>query len=120
MDNKMTIGAEVEQILEKGLWTDHAREMQEEVSRALERAGFLVTLEFSTAKLGDSRNGRIDIVASKQGQNVAIELDCRTPRLRSIKKLKLFSGYRIIGLRGIRHPIVDGIDGVVCLQVRAA
>lgn len=120
MNNKLKTGSEVEQILEKGLWTDHAREMQEEVSRALERAGFLVVLEFSTAKLGDNRNGRIDIVASKAGENVAIELDCRTPRLRSIKKLKLFDGYRIIGLRGVRHSIVDGIDGVVCLQVRAA
>lgn len=120
MNNKIEIGSEVEQILEKGLWTDHAREMQQEVERALTRAGFSVRLEYPTAHLGDNRNGRIDIVAHKDGQDVAIELDCRTPRYRSIKKLKLFPGYRIIGLRGIRHPIVDGIDGVVCLQVRAA
>lgn len=120
MNKNLQIGSEVEQILEKGLWTDHARTMQQEVGRALEQAGFLVFLEFSTAKIGDTKNGRIDIVARKDGQHVAIELDCRTPRMRSIKKLKLFPGYRIIGLRGIRHPIVDGIDGVVCLQVRAS
>ena len=84
MSNKMMIGAEVEQLLETGLWTDHAREMQQEVGKALERSGFLVQLEFSTAKLGDTRNGRIDIVASKAGENVAIELDCRSPRSRCL------------------------------------
>lgn len=120
MDNKIKVGSEVEKILEKGLWTDHAGEMQKEIASALGRAGFSCILEYSTRRLGDIKNGRIDIVAEKHGEGVAIELDCRSPRSRSIKKLKLWPGYRIIGLRGIRHPIIDGIDGVVCLQVRAA
>jgi hypothetical protein len=118
-EKKILIGSEVEKILEKGLWTDHAQTMQKEVAHALEKAGFVCSLEVATRFLGDCRNGRIDIVAQKNGESVAIELDCRSPRMRSIKKLKLWDGYKILGLRGVRHPIIDGIDGVVCLQVKA-
>lgn len=97
---------------------DNARLMHRSVSFILEKNGFYVENESPTAHLGDDKNGRIDIVAYYKAGSVAIELDCRRPRARSLKKLRLFDGYRIIALRGV--SLVEppkGIDAVVCATV---
>jgi hypothetical protein len=94
--------------------------MHEEVSFWLEAAGFFVENEFPTKELGDDRAGRIDIVASYKRGSVAIELDCRRPRTRSLKKLRLFNGYRLIVLRGVAMPVAyDGIDQIIAARVFA-
>ena len=88
---------------------------------ALQQAGFTVAPEFHVPAFDGERNGRIDVVLQKNGGLVAIELDARTPRRKSLKKLRCFPGYRIVALRGValdRPP--DGIDAAVSLPVRAA
>ncbi len=100
---------------------DSAAALQRSVAAALEADGFEVFLEVPTAGLGDERpGGRIDILAKDGPSSVAIELDARSPRRRSVLKLKLFDAFRIVGLRGVGGDCPPGIDAVVKLNVRQA
>lgn len=106
-------------IMKGCVWPDHAASMHAGVAASLRKAGYQVCMEYPTGALGDTRDGRIDLVAIWDGGKAAIELDCRKPRKRSIHKLRLFDGYRVIGVRGIEgQPIPDGIDAVVTMRVR--
>lgn len=108
-------------IMKSRVWPDHAATMHAELAGALRMAGFYVTMEYPTAHLGDRRDGRIDIVAFALADRIAIELDCRKPRRRSLEKLRLFDGYKIVGVRGIEgHETPDGIDAVIPMRVRVA
>lgn len=87
---------------------------------ALQQAGFTVAPEFHVPAFDGERNGRIDVVLQKGGGLVAIELDARKPRRNSLKKLRLFPGYRIVALRGVAlDQPPDGIHAAVALPVRA-
>lgn len=110
------------QVLAGRVWPDTAAALHAQAARALSDAGFAVFLEFMTAPLGDDRNGRIDIVAkSARGGWVAIEIDNRRPKRRSLVKLGLFPGFRLVALRGIDgHETPDGVDNVIGLRVRLA
>lgn len=111
-------GREASKIIQNGEWLDNANAFHRGVMIALTDAGFKVFFEFSTAPLGDDVYGRIDIVAEKYGGSVAIELDNRRPRKRSIRKLRLFSGYRIIALRGVEiKDCPDEIDETITAKV---
>ncbi len=118
----MSIVKDVSAIMRRLRCNDHAGTMQAQVASALRHAGYFVVLEYPTAGLGDRRDGRIDIVATAiSGERVAIELDARKPRRRSIEKLRLFPGSRVIGLRGVEwRDLPDGIDDVICLTVYGA
>ena len=99
-------------------WPDNARSMHAEIAAALKSAGFSVWNEYATGDMGDYRKGRIDIFAEAYGGSVAIELDARKPRARSIAKLRLFDCYKLIGLRGVDRVVIpDGIDDVIGLRV---
>lgn len=98
---------------------DHAGQLQRAVADALEFKGFVVRCEAPTTALGDDREGRVDILATIMGGVVAIEIDARKPRARSLKKLRLFNAFRIIALRGVDMEPPDGIDAVVALKVAA-
>jgi hypothetical protein len=63
--------------------------------------------------------GRIDLVAEYRNERVAIEIDYRSPREKSLDKLRQFRGYRIVCLRGAYVNPPDGIDAVVALPMRA-
>lgn len=118
----MSIATDVAAIMHRLRCADHAGTMQAQVAAALRCAGYFVVLEYPTRDLGDHLDGRIDIVATaKSGERIAIELDARKPRRRSIEKLQLFPGSRIIGLRGVEWiHLPEGIDDVVCVAVHGA
>jgi hypothetical protein len=91
-----------------------------EVMRALAKAGFVVAHEIGITT-DDGRRGRLDVVAEKCGARIAIEIDARRPREKSLAKLRTFDGGRIIALRGVSVPgRIDRIDAVVPLRVRCA
>lgn len=96
---------------------DEAYMLQRAVAVGLQAGGFEVQLEAATAGLGDVRNGRVDILATIEGGAVAIEIDARRPKPRSINKLKLFDAFRIVALRGVSGEAPEGIDAVVALDV---
>lgn len=105
-------------ILRKITSPDNAKELHKKVCGALARRGFLIWNEFPTANLGDTRDGRIDLVVELDGGAAAIELDTRKPRRRSLQKLRLFYGYMIVGLRGVSMiSAPHGIDEVVKIEV---
>jgi hypothetical protein len=92
--------------------------MQMAVAGRLSDAGFVVEVEVRVADRGDGQRGYIDIVASCSDGAVAIELDCRSPRAKSLAKLRQFSGFRVVGLRGAVCSVVpDGIDAVVAMPL---
>jgi hypothetical protein len=89
------------------------------VEQALCRAGFTVAREVQV-ELGDERAGRVDLVASRHGVSVGIELDNRTPRGKSILKLKkLAPDVSALVLRdafpGMEEDLSD-VDVTICLR----
>lgn len=108
-----------------------ANAWQEAVYEALGQAEFDVQTEFYLRWAADNpwkpmrpglprrRRGFIDIMAKKNGVEIAIELDFARPRQRSLFKLWNFPGKRIIGLRSahrlndVRADLFTGIDALV-------
>ena len=82
--------------------------------------GFRVRTEICV-ELPSGKGGRIDLVAYDNRGAVAIELDNRRPRRKSLDKLSVFDGGRVVVLRGvppIRKP--EGIDAIIAIPVRTA
>ena len=88
---------------------DEATKCQGFVASALRKGGFKVTWEVDVAR-ADGRPGRIDLVAEYRNERVAIEIDYRSPREKSLDKLRQFRGYRIVCLRGAAHRLVGFHD----------
>lgn len=93
---------------------DTAPMVQVAAAKALRRHGFDVILEYPV------EGGRIDIVASWDDWRVAIEIDARKPRARSLLKLRAFQGATIVALRGVTALLPEGIDAVANIPVRTA
>jgi hypothetical protein len=91
----------------------HAAAMQQ-----LKSAGFFVYTEWWLGVDYMSEEGRIDIVAYRDGQFTGIEIDRRRPRKKSLEKLRGFRGGRIVVLRGANCVTPSGIDAVVSIPVR--
>lgn len=100
---------------------DDASHVQERLINAMVAAGYQVFHEYVVA-LPSGRSGRIDIVAKKDGRWLAIEIDARKPRKRSIEKLALRNWIRVSCLRGVAEGIDEypGLDAVIALPVRLA
>ncbi len=114
--------AAITEIMQSRVWPDHAQSMHAEFAAALRRGGFYVWLEYPTKVFGDIRDRRLDLyVRGRGGFAAAIELDARKPRRKSIEKLRMIDGVRIVGVRGVENvPCPEGIDAVVTMRVRAA
>ena len=85
-------------------WHPHAGMFHKAVAAQLRALDYKVQTEVA-APYG-TRRGRIDILATKGQTAIALELDHKTPRKKSIKKLTLFQGANVkaIVLReGKRH-----------------
>lgn len=54
---------------------------------ALASLGFTCQREAKVADRGDGHEGRLDLVAERRGSRIAVELDDRTPRRKSVAKL---------------------------------
>lgn len=93
-----------------------------EAESALKDAGYVVSREFRVPARGDGRRGKIDLVVWRESEDerIAIELDHRSPRKKSLFKLRAFPGLRVMVLRheaGGRWPETPrGIDAVVGLN----
>lgn len=78
---------------------EDADQWQDHVKKKIEELGYQVQKEVHCV-IDEDRNGRIDLVASKGSLKIAIELDNRTPREKSIRKVKTFP----IGIVLLRDP----------------
>ena len=70
--------------------TDNARMAQLEVRDYMEDMGYSCKLEVRVDNRGDGKTGRIDIVCYKDSEIIAIEVDRKTERRKSIIKLNNF------------------------------
>ena len=70
--------------------TDHAKTAQLEVRDFMRNKGYFCRLEVFVNDRGDGKTGRIDIVCYKKNETIAIEVDRKTPRRKSIFKLENF------------------------------
>ena len=85
--------------------------LHDELERRLRELGWSVDREVPVADRGDGRAGAIDLVVTEPAP-IAIELDRRSPRRKSIEKLAAFDGARVVVLREpprspIREPGVE-------------
>lgn len=101
---------------------DQAPAVHARMIEAMAAAGYEVYHEYLIDLL-NGRSGRIDIVAkSPDGRWLAIEIDARKPRRRSIEKLKTGKWLRISCLRGVAGNVSDYPDlhAIISLPVFAA
>ena len=107
---------------------DDAAEFHRTVETALKSAGFTVRREARVGIRESGRGaGRIDLLASIHDGFVAIELDRRSPRSKSLDKLRSFNAFRIViyawrssvdrGTRDRRNHICSG-DAMIAEVVR--
>lgn len=93
--------------------TDNAAVAQQEVAEYLRALGYSVMLEYHISY--DATDGRIDIVAKKDGHALAIEVDRSSPRKKSLVKLNLYKEQHkncecYVLLRGYKQQYIqDGI-----------
>lgn len=81
---------------------DDATSAQLQTASFLRQKGYTVELEVEMPY--GTRRGRIDLVARREGETIAIELDRLSPRKKSITKLNLYPATRrIVLLRGGEH-----------------
>lgn len=97
--------------------TDNARIAHEEVVQFLERHGFKCEKEHFVIDRGDGRRGRVDVYAVRGNLKLAIEIDERTIRKKSIFKLRqIKDAVRVVLLRdGDATEKPEGIDAVISL-----
>ncbi len=79
--------------------TEKAGEWQDYVEQEILKLGYFVKREVFVP-LTEFRSGRIDLVATKNGVNIAIELDYRRPRKKSILKVKTYENGMVL----LRNP----------------
>jgi hypothetical protein len=107
---------------------DNAAIFQDYIEHHLRGMNYVVDREVPCLKMS-GRRGRIDLVASYSFEHrgrdykvrIGIELDWKRPRYRSLAKLRIFDGYRIIVLRrNDEYPYpIAGIDDIVCVPISA-
>jgi hypothetical protein len=97
---------------------DDALSAQVQTAAFLRHRGYTVELEVEM--LYGTRRGRIDLVAIREEEVVAIELDRLSPRKKSLTKLGLYPAtHRIVLLRGgDQHYWADGVE-VLSLRLTA-
>jgi hypothetical protein len=79
---------------------------------ALGSLGFTCWREVRLSARGDGQGGRLDIVAERHGVRIALELDDRTPRRKSLVKLgQTDCTFRVVVLRCPYAPGVTSSDG---------
>lgn len=100
---------------------DDNRSAVAEVAYALEQSGYLCQCNVLVPSrgTGDQYRGRINIVATRDGKTVALSLDRKTIREKSVFMLREFPcDCRIVLLRSEEIPLPPaGIDAILPLQV---
>lgn len=75
--------------------TEKADQWHDYVQQKIEDLGYKTFREVAVV-YGDGENGRLDLVVEKHGLKTAIELDYRTPRKKSILKVKTYSNGMVL------------------------
>lgn len=78
---------------------DCARCFHLEMETALRKLGFNVRREVPAFTPCDGRRGRIDLLAQRDGHWFWLELDNRTPRTRSVEKIKAIGRHGAVMMR---------------------
>ncbi|HII3686449.1 hypothetical protein NMW45_07440 [Pasteurella multocida] len=87
-------------LLEGKINSNSAKQLHDKVEDILSANGFECKREFPVQDRGDGRSGRIDLVVSKSGVTIGLELDNETARGKSIFKLEqTYLDYKFVGLR---------------------
>ena len=93
---------------------DEAGSAEDEIADLLRADGWEVARQVYVAERGDGRGGRVDLVVERDAATVAIEIDRRTPRRKSVVKLRARSWGRVIALRdpdpGFDLPIPEDLQ----------
>lgn len=101
----------------QGPLPDDATACHDAVELALRADGLAVVRE-QQVRNGDGIRGRFDLVVSRGQARVAIEIDRRQSRAKSVQKLLGFDGGRIQILRGSEPPHkIEGIHACLSLPV---
>lgn len=110
------LAADVEAALRAVPATDDAATYHARAGEALQSLGFTVKSEFAVPHGSPNRSGRIDLLATRGQETVAIELDYRDPRDKSVVKLNQIHGVRVVMLRDHRprkQAAQPGIDYII-------
>ncbi|EAO0751698.1 hypothetical protein DLP04_24535 [Salmonella enterica] len=110
------IKAHLTALLEHQFTTGEFRGLIEgELEDRLRGKGYAVQRNY-TVDMGDGRKWRVDyMIFSPSGDRCAIEIDRRSPRSRSIMKLRTLTSMQIPGfvlLRDGKNPLRYSVDGV--------
>ncbi len=101
--------------------SDRGRDAQHVVGDWLAEQGFTVCYAVPVADRGDGHRGFVDLVAQRQALRLAIEVDGRAPRRKSVIKLRqVAAARRIVVVRSYDDwtgPTPEGIDAVVHVAV---
>ncbi|CAG8998073.1 MAG: hypothetical protein CENE_00004 [Candidatus Celerinatantimonas neptuna] len=79
--------------------SDDAKPLQNAIADSLRSSGWVVELEHQVADRGDGRCGCVDLLASKDSQKIAMEIDRKSPRKKSLVKLSQVDAFPIVALR---------------------
>lgn len=100
---------------------DDAKSAHDFVVARLTESGFDVTRELWVAERGDGSTGRVDVYAERADGNLAIEIDRRSPRAKSVAKLRhVENAQRVILLRmptdvEYEPPTLLDVDAIIPL-----
>lgn len=96
---------------------DEAKGFRQAIESRLEAAGWSLRREVPVALHGDARAYRVDLVASYGPCVGAVEFDRRTPRAKSLAKLRATQcDERVVVLRGGASQHISGVS-VVSVEV---
>ncbi|MBO8164201.1 MAG: hypothetical protein H0Z34_10855 [Brevibacillus sp.] len=102
-------------------FSDHAGKAHYELVDVLEKESFFCECEH-TIYHPDGRHERIDVMAHRDGEVLAIEVDARM-KSKSVKRLRQLEGgglYRVIViLHGTCKKVPEGIHAVVKVPIKA-
>ncbi len=87
-----------------------AEELHDAIEADLRAIGWTVVREWEVPDRGDGKPGRIDLVATAPAR-IAMELDNKSPRVKSLFKLRQFDGARVVVLRDDpgRNVVAPGV-----------
>jgi len=82
---------ELDKLIGRDFYGVSAKEFEDLVVDIFKKQGYKIKRQVEVPDRGDARKGRIDIVVEKDGNKIALELDWKSPRVKSKFKLNSYS-----------------------------
>ena len=114
---------EVIAIFQSRPWPETSPDIDRAALLALTAAGFICRQHAGQAyigKRGRSLGGWMNLGIERGGIHIGIEIDAESPREKSVRKLRLFNGERLLILRrgkSFRPAQIHGIHRVISIAV---